>query len=49
MQDNCETCKSLSYIKAYEENRKAYSGTGYISVHRDPIIITAMGKWMYIR
>ena len=45
----CETCKSRSYIKAYDPNGKAYSGSGYTRVHRDPTIIAAMRKWMHIQ
>ena len=45
----CETCKSRSYVKAYEENGQAYSRSGYTRVHRDAAIIAAMRKWMHIQ
>ncbi|KAK8899441.1 alpha-amylase [Tritrichomonas musculus] len=44
----CNGCRSRSYVKAYDPNGQAYSGSGYTRVHRDQQIINAMRSWMHI-
>ena len=44
----CSGCKGRPYVKAYQENAKAYEGDDYTRVHRDTAIINAMRSWMHL-
>lgn len=45
---SCKSCRTRTYVKAYDPNGQAYSGSGYTRVHRDQAIINAMRGWMHI-
>jgi alpha-amylase len=45
---NCDSCKTMTYEKAFDATSKGYdSGKGkYTRVHRDQAIVNAMRSWM---